>query len=238
MRDDTAAQTGQPPVSDETKPVDTALLARLLLHIEILANRDGWDQSAAVMVLYDWRDTETEMAYRQFMGITGDPVRSGDYAARPMLRPWKMAKALAKPSHALFRMALNLTQAPGAVPQADMFVDALAQPGFLGVAFVVESWGREFPDEETRDRESRLDFADLPGSVECRMVYAADRSGGFHVVKRLRGRRPELLDGSVFGGSVVESLRGITARVAGLPIPEFTEVPFRWEWPEQAATSP
>lgn len=205
-------------------------LGELLMQVESVTHREGWDQPASLMVVFDVADAATVAAYARLMPASAQ-IRRGPLAARPVLRPSMMAEALAIPSHALFRMAMNM-HAYGKADEVTAFVDSMRLPGFHGMAFVVETWGRELTDSETRERESGLSFADLPGSFECRMAYAVHRDGTERIVRRVRGRKPELLDASDHGGSVIESLRVIVAQLASQPLPELVNVPFKWEWPQ------
>lgn len=214
--------------------IDRQLMTRLLQQIELIANRRGWDEPAGLYVLYDWHDQPTEHAYRGMLPRdAGDAIRCGPYAARQMVRP-EVLHSDGQPHHNLFRMALNLAHNDD--PAIARFVQALGPPGFLGIAFVHEAWERTYRDKD-REAEGDVRFADMPGSIEIRFVMAADVSGDSHLIRRRRGDKPAVLDvsGDAGSGAVIESLRAITARVAGLPVPEIVNVPVGWQWPAEAA---
>lgn len=208
-----------------TVTVDQQLMARLMRQIELTANRRGWDQPPNLYVLYGWRDHDAERHYRELMPQTGEVVRCGPYAARPIVRSELLTGS---PHHALFRMALNLTRSDH--PQVRQFADATSHAGFLGAAFAHEAWTRTYNNPQERADEGDVRFADMPGSTESRFVLAADVAGGTHWVMRYRGSKPQTDGGDEHGGALVESLRAITARISGQPVPEIVNVPTGWDW--------
>jgi hypothetical protein len=218
-----------------TLTVDNVLMGRLLIRLEQDANRGGWDGPAALYVLYDWHDRGTEAAYKDLMAVRrGAPARCGPYAAQSMV-PSDALSGIA--SHALFRLALNVSQSDHPAPTS--FIKLMRQPGFLGVAFQCESWTRTMTSDERDAYDINVRFADLPDSKEARGVYAADVSGGVYAAQRIRGEKPWLLvpgagDLSQFGGSVPQSLQMIVAVIADLPRPKLTELPTGWSWDQQS----
>lgn len=215
-----------PPVLPD---VDRDLINRLLLRIESDAHRAGWDGPPALFALYDARDASTDQAYRLTMSGCGPVIRCHPYAAQPMA-PRGGLDGYA--SHAVFRMALNMKAAPDD-PRVAALIGMMRRPGFLGVALLCETWARQ-ESEEGRGALGAVRFADIPGSVECRLVSAADVAGRDYMARRVRGRKPQA--GEDFGsieGSVFESLRVIVAAIANLPVPELTTPPSMWSWDEQ-----
>jgi len=200
------------------------LMGRLALQIEMIANRHGWDGPAGLYVLYDWHRGETEAAYRHLMEHTGEVIRCGSYAARPLVRSELLGS---QPHHNLFRMAMNLVHSEH--PSINLFLDATGQEGFLGMAFCVEAWARTYPTQEARNADGDVRFADMPGSIEQRNVWAVDTTGRDYYVERRRGERAKLVEDFVgASGAVVESIRAITARIAGQPVPEIVNTPVGW----------
>lgn len=219
-----------------TATIDRELLGRLTMQIEMIANRRGWDAPANLYVLYDWRRGDTEAVYNEIMTNTGEVIRWGRYAARPLIRHELLGLG-GRPHHNLFRMALNLAHG-GDQPPMSQFVEAVRQEGFIGVAFCVEAWGRTYGSQEARDADGDVRFVDMPGSIELRNVWAVDTSGRDTYVERKRGQKAQLHtpdDIRNASGAVIESLRAITARIAGLPVPEIRNPPVGWVWPEEAS---
>lgn len=208
-------------------------MGRLLLQVEATAHRHGWDEAADLYVLYDWHEQGTEQQFRRmFASALGPPVRCGRYAAQ-VISPEGGLDGFA--SHALFRMAVNLKHSDH--PDVAAFAGFLRWPGFRGVAMRGESWRRE-DTQEGRDALGEVRFADVPGSQECRNVFAADVDGVVYLVDRVRGCKPRLAMAEPgapdrFVGAVVESLHVIVAVVAGRPPPDLVNVPSGWRWEDQ-----
>lgn len=215
--------------TETTKP-DAEALATLLRRIEGDAHRRGWDGDPALYVLYDARDRETEASYRRIM--RGVPIRSLPYAALPAVPSGALE---GNPSSALFRFALNLRSEH---PFVKAILEVLRQPGFVGMAFLVEAWMRTFDSKDERESLGKVRFADVPGSIEIRDVMAADISGRDFCVQRQRGGKAEMIepDGEM-SGAVIESLRTIVAAVVGRPLPEVENVPSTWNWDDERANA-
>lgn len=219
-----------------TVTIDKVLMGRLLTRVEQDANRNGWDNPefpAALYVLYDWHDQGTEIAYRDLMADRrGGPARCGPYAAQSMVPP---AALYGIASHALFRMALNVSQSDHPAPAK--FVELTRQPGFLGVAFLCEAWTNVMTPEEHDARDDNVRLADLPDSKEMRGVYATDIGGNVYMVQRIRGEKPNLLlpgdNKAKITGSIIESLQMFVAVIADLPRPTLSGHPHGWDWGEQ-----
>jgi len=211
--------------------IDAAMLDRLLLLTEARLHRRGWDQPAQVLVLYDCYDRATEYAYREILASRrGGPTRCGPYAAQSAV-PAEVLSGSA--SHALFRFALNLDHRLDD-PGVSAIVDMMRQPGFLGMALASEAWFWAGTKEE-RKAVGNVRLADVPGSLECRNVWAVDIDGEVHFVQRVRGQKPQLLafEQANITGAIIESLQLIVAVVAGLPKPKLTVVPSGWSWDDQ-----
>jgi hypothetical protein len=212
-------------MSEQTMQVDAGVLDGLLLRMEANAHRGGWDGPAMIAILSG--DEFTERAYR-FIGMR-TYARHGNYAAWAFPTSGDVS---GWPQHALFRLALNLANANDH-PQVAPLLEVWRQPGFIGTAFMGEGWARKIPEGEPHPTQR---FADLPGSIENRFVHAADVAGGYHAVFRNRGSKPVLVDESYTpGGSIYDSLRAITAVIAGQQPPEKITEPTMWSWDEQTA---
>jgi hypothetical protein len=202
--------------------VNADTIGNLLLDMEARAHRQGWDGPAVFAVLSG--DPDAEAAYRRLGALLAG--RAGAYAAWSVLPPQAMD---GYPQHGLYRLARNLTYAKDH-PASEMLVAGWGQPGFIGTAFLGEGWRGDTDPEERQGRR----LADIPGSVEIRFAHAADIGGGYHVVLRERGSKPRLLDeGWTPSGSVYDSLRAITAALAGQPFTEEIGEPSMWSWEEQ-----
>lgn len=202
-------------------PPDRQLVERLLARIESVAHGRGWDQPARLYLLCDARAEDTD----QILRACPRPVlRVGHYAAAPMP---DLPDGYA--SHHLFTLALNLRHSDAA--EAEALLELFRLPGFLGLAMLFETWVRDCTAEE-REALGPVRFADIPGSREARNVMAADVAGQDYFVSRKRGDAPTS-DFAGVDGAVIESLRVITTLVADLPVPDQTEVPFGWQWPDE-----
>jgi hypothetical protein len=210
---------------------DPEVIGRLLMRIESDAHRRGWDESPDLYVLYDARDHESDSAYRNVLASRRGPaVRVAPYAAQSAV---PQSALDGNPAHALFRFALNVSG--GEHPAVEYVLATLRQRGFLGLAFLHEGWTRTVASQEERAALGDVRFADIPGSVEMRFVAGYDIAGVDYVVSRARGKSPELHstssgDFKEVTGAIYESLRIIVAKVAGLPVPEWENVPSRWDW--------
>jgi hypothetical protein len=210
--------------------LDQEALGRLLLRVEAEAHRRGWDEPAAFYVLYDARDQATDRAYRSIMSGMGSAIRVAPYAAQSAI---PAAVFDGNPAHALFRFNLNLRSNHAMIK---VLLDHFRQPGFVGVAFQVETWMRYADSKEERDALGPKRFAGLVGSIEARHVMAADIAGKDYVVQRQRGEKPVILeDIGEMEGAVVESLRAIVAAIQGQPMPEVDNVPSLWNWDDELA---
>lgn len=213
--------------------IDPDAIGRLLLRVEADAHRRGWDQPAVLYVLYDARDSETDRVYRHLMGIRGPAIRVQPYAAQSAVPGYALD---GNPAHALFRFALNIKGSDHPIVEA--VVGMMRQPGFVGMAFLYEGYARSYGTREERDAEGDVLFADMPGSVEMRGVLAADIGGIDYLVARSRGEKPVLSRAGDFeeaGGSIIESLRVIVAKVADRPLPELVNKPTRWTWERETS---
>lgn len=210
-----------------TRTVDTHAMTQLILDVEARANSRGWDKPPAFYVLYDPTDAATEDAYRFLAAQLGAPIRSGGYAAQEAIPP---AIFSGSPSHGLFRMAFNLAYSDH--PPALVVAKVMAQPGFVGAAFMCEGWQRSYQSRQAYDQERSTEtrrLADIPGSIEQRSVFVHLVDGTDLMVVRRRGQAP--ISATRLEGSVIESLRTIVAVVAGLPLPPVPTLPSGWVWP-------
>lgn len=217
-------------MTTDTQAPDHEALGALLRRIEGDAHRRGWDGDPALYVLYDARDRETEAAYRNVM--RGVPIRCAPHAALPAVPSGALA---GNPASALFRFALNLRSEH---PWVEAILHILRQPGFVGMAFLVEAWMRTFDTKDERESLGKVRFADVPGSIEIRDVLAADISGRDFCVQRQRGGKAEMIepDGEM-SGAVIESLRTIVAAVLGRPLPDIENTPSTWNWDAERANA-
>lgn len=93
--------------------------------------------------------------------------------------------------------------------------------GFVGMLLVTEAW---LNSELTPDRRDGRSLADIPGSVEVRIVFAIDTAGRAFQLTRRRGRRPEMEifdngDEAKVSGRVAIGLRDMTWALArALPL--------------------
>lgn len=204
------------------EPPDRDAITALLTLIESSAHRSGWDQRPALLLLYDTRDADSDRHYRGVPAHWGRTVRLRQYAAIPCVPPIAMDG-----SHALFRLANNLQRTEQ--PAVQHYLGHMRRPGFVGMAFCCEGWGRVLGDGDAPVPGRR--FADTPGSVETRILTAADTAGVDYHLVRIRGEKPTTLTDPE--GSVVECLRAVVAAIAGLPVPRITTIPAGWDWSEQ-----
>lgn len=226
--------------------VDRPAFVDLLKRIESDLHRDGWDRPAQVFLIYGWDETGTNAFFRaHFSRRCGRPVRSRPYAAHPIAPP----EAMREPASMLYVFANNLRHyvAGSLSPRfADGMVavaDVLRQPGIVGVAFCCETWAHRTVGPDAQQKMEQLtsagatSLADIPGSVEQRLITGVDITGGVHFVVRERGSKPrtemieghEINDSTVLGGAVIESLRLIMAFVDGRPMTEPEYLPRRWD---------
>lgn len=237
--------------------VDSEAFAELMRRVEADRHRDGWDQPARIYVVYDWDHPETDAMFRRFFSSRcGRPVRWRPYIAHPIAIP----EAMSKPSVALYLLANNLrnhaagTMLPGRETLAAATAAMLRQPGVVGVAMCVEAWARKAalpeghgPDEaDAREAalahlyQGRKSLADVPGSVENRIMVGVDITGQECTWYRVRGGKPtrdalelgDLPEGEPHpraNGAVIESLRMIADFIAGRPMAEPEFLPTRWD---------
>jgi hypothetical protein len=134
-------------------------------------------------------------------------------------------RADVEPYEALRTFAVNLAYAPDDHETAGALRDALRQPGVLGFAVCIEAWGTRDPAVFKAAIHGSVHLGDAPGSVETRLVYAADLTGRVYMVERQRGAQPWLDDnaGVHMRGDFTTSLRIIVAAVTDTapPVEEF-----------------
>ncbi len=186
-------------------------MERLLLAVEKDGARRGWDAPPSLLMMWDAR--ESGALALQHIGLrSGGLVASGAYRAGRAISDRALEP---NPAVALYRMAVNIIAAPSHPPVA-YARQSLAQPGLLGIAARFEGWHRVMTHEERRADQRAL--ADIPGSVEQRMVCAATVDGGIWMVTRVRGQQPILrrpAGSEKWAGAVPESLAAIAAWLAG-----------------------
>lgn len=193
----------------------------LLFKIERIVNRDGWDEPPRLMVVYQNGDTQTERNYRGVLEQFGKPIKCGEYSAMQMCSPSDM-EGIA--SHIIFDMALRfMASSEGTADYTTEYIlNTLRNPGFIGIILCCESWTSRISPEE---RNGRM-LADIPGSLETRIISYGDVNGKSKSVSRARGEKPQLLDDMT--GCIPESLICVSAVVAKLPPPEIRNLPSRW----------
>jgi hypothetical protein len=215
--------------------INTAAFQGLLAQIEVNAHRRGWDSPPGFYVIYDATDVETDAAYRQVLppqSRTGEwPIRRLPYIARMAFRPALLEPL---PSHALFRMALNVSAGHA---KSDLFLGVLGQPGLVGLAVQMEAWAL-LGGSEAEGRQAGVRLADMPDSKEFRVVHGVDATGSHHMAWRIRGEKPEVGVPAHIGGAVTESLAAIMAALVGAPVPELTCEPSGWDWDAQEYRTP
>lgn len=211
-----------------TTAPDVQAVERLLMRIEADAHRGGWDQPPALYLLFDRSHRETAEHYRCLMAPRRGPaVLCGPYGAQSMV---PAAVFDGSPPVALFRLALNLTHGRDVQPVA-VFLAELRQPGFIGVAFLNESWTMRMTEEEHAALDPKRRYADTPGATEERNVVAIDTADVRYMVNRTRGSKPEVnhTDDEVrLKGVVIDCLRAITCAIVGVPGPELKDPPYGW----------
>lgn len=195
------------------KHIDGVVLERLLLDVERAAHTGGWDGPPGLYVVYDQRIGAP--TWHPF----GTPIRCGPYVAAPCIPVEAIDEY---PPRALYAMALGLRQDPShAMAMATLFSPDI----LVGMALLCEGWTKAMdPGERRRLGDRRL--ADIPGSLENRIVTCADVAGEVRIVQRIRGHEPRVAEtASQFAGCVPESLRYIVAAWAGAPLPAFPTPP-------------
>jgi hypothetical protein len=198
--------------------IDEDRLGRLLRKIEARADAGGWDgplSTLHVYLVYDNTLVATDQTFRHMLADNpsiGPGLRLGGYTAQLMLPAAWIAGAPGPEYEALRRIALNLAYAPAGVRQGGMSLDdfrgTLRQSGVVALAACYEAWVRPQPGGLAQMRaEHGSNFADLPGSIEGRMVLAVDALDQTHTLRRLRGQPAQLEQGGVQRGDVSTSLR-------------------------------
>ncbi len=210
--------------------IDVAHLGRLLRQVEADNHRRGWDLPPVAYVLYDARAAEgaTDRWFRHAMAASPrlrPATRVGPYVAQPMLDQSFFRQADLEPYEALRRFALSLAYASADDATAGPLRAALRQPGVLGFAVAIEAWGTRDQAAAQAAIHGGPHLGDVAGSVETRLVYAADLTLRVYKVKRQRGEQPSLDDnaGVYMRGDFTTSLRILVAAVTDTvpPIDEF-----------------
>lgn len=172
-------------------------LTPLLLGYEATLDREGWDRPATVF--------------------------------------WVMNDAAAGPEPSLFELPLNTTllmTSPGWYVELFERLAALGAPPhpevIVGVGFSDEGWMVWAAGKDTAGIERN--FTDALGRrihtredrQEYRAVYIVDRQGRQHVIQRVRGAEPRILDGpdrehggGPWGGDIIRHLRAYATVVMG-----------------------
>lgn len=166
--------------------------------VEAQAHEDGWDQPAALLRLEGERISSAVA-----LTVYELPFRGEIPDGNPAIYLRTMADQFGE-GHLLGGLA-----------------QLMARESFCGFAFLCEGWMRTSRDKEAVEREARgpRKFADLPGSVEVRMVTIVDTAGHIVYCHRERGHAPKVWvsgedDGPLGGGRVTASLRDMVLAVA------------------------
>jgi hypothetical protein len=174
------------------------------------AHRRGWDGQPELYTLYDATDQQTADVYHRCS--FGPTIRLEGYGATPCMPSGALHP---RPPHALFNLAYNIVDPPH--PSAVAILEVLRQPALLGIALLVETWGNDTMTPEEREADPRS-LADIPGSVERRILLAALPGGVFRLATRTRGMKPRVDDDLTdLQGPIVDALRIILAVIHGEP---------------------
>ncbi len=198
--------------------VDLGLLGRLMLQVEQHVHRFGWDQPVQTRVVYDHTvDPDADRFFRRICppGDFCRQVRLGPYVASTLFGP-RVLHALpgVPPWETLRTMAVNIAYGDGDDNVAQMRA-ALDWPGLVGFLTVGEAWHNTEQTDVHCAIRGEVNLGDVPGSVECRVVYGVDLADRAHRAQRVRGRKPELDMEAPMRGDVTTSMRIIADAVTG-----------------------
>lgn len=162
---------------------------KLLLKIESVVHRDGWDEPPFLAVLRWGSPTN--------LTLTRIPVRIPD-------PPGAFVHFLGQESRTDLDVAQHLAEVAG--------------ERFYGTVFVCEGWGVTEPDAEKLKaiHDSGRSLEEVDGRFEARMVNAVDLHGRRMHIRRIRGQKPTVdreEQAVALGGRVYEALRLITLSI-------------------------
>jgi len=171
---------------------DPELMVTLARRIEVQAGKKGWDNMGVGLGLVFARP---DGAYSRPFPLQPDEIDDRD------------------PIAGLFWIGatLRIRNAPPVMPPE-------YAAHFAGLMFASEAWFNDDPALE-RDTDQRA-LADIPGSLECRFVHIVDCGGRYHVVTRIRGKKPETITvqpgdpDAVVVGRIPVALRAIMLGIA------------------------
>lgn len=164
---------------------------KLLLELEAVEHRKGWDRPPVLGVLVRPR------------GVFAVAQLFGDFPAGhpPTLIAGAAQQLLDRPDFTAGLVA--------------------SMPALSGVVLVAEGWAAPpgmTLEQNAEMKAGGLGFADMPGAVETRMVSAVLLDGSMWLVSRVRGRQAEVVrqdgPGGDLEGLIFASLRGLLSTMA------------------------
>ncbi len=213
-------------------------LAALLLKVESHVHRYGWDEPVHVRVVYE-HDAHEGQVDRAFRRITPPepqhaPVRHGRYTATTMFGPRVLYSIRGVPVYEQLRsIIMSFAYPPFDAPDypkdlADgtrMLQNMVRMPGVVAFCVVGEAWLNTDRENLAAAVNNKVMLADVPGSVETRIVYCVDLADRAHRVQRIRGQKPTVDLAAPMRGDFTTSLRiAADAATGRTPSPEkFTE---------------
>lgn len=229
--------------------IDYDRYSKLLLKVEQLAHRHGWDGPVHLRVVLDEALAGPDVVnFFRRINVSHPryaSVRHDGYVAatlfnhRVLYRRWQdipedLAAELREadphsvigpgPWATLRRLVMN-TAYGGGDELAEQMREILRAPGLLGFVTVTEAW-RNHGEAVLRAARGEVHLGDVPGSIETRVLYSVDLTRRVQRVERVRGRKPEVVR-SVARDLIDEAFadlpRDMRRAVARWPLPKVPE---------------
>jgi hypothetical protein len=180
----------------------TGIITKFLEHIEADIDKAGWDRHPGLFLLQRV-DEEPGQPGADFM-VTATQLEV-PFAGNTIAGLGEFAVYLAAPGADLSEIS----------------------DGFVGLAFICESWGWR---NENQAPDPGRSLADQPGAVECRQVTAIDTTGTMHVILRIRSETPRT---DIFApdaaeaptGTMIDAIRLAVAAIADALPPGSHQLP-------------
>lgn len=201
-------------MSANAPDIDLDLLGRIMRHVESGLHRFGWDSpqtALQVHVVYDHRDADTDRTVRLIgsgPNLRGRSYRYGPYATQMVYWPALLNQGDTPGWERLRTMALNV--AFGESDECARMREFFRLPGIRAFMAIQEVWSTEQTAAELRaelEAGQPPRYADDPRSTEARTALAIDTADRAHVLRRDRGRKPELAMNVPRRGDISTSLR-------------------------------
>lgn len=164
-------------------------ISKLLLEVEAIVHRKGWDQQSFLTAL-DWTRPEKLALAEIPLPIQNPPGDFVNYVGQTFMNDPQLAKLVLQTCRR-----------------------------FYGMAFVCEGWQAKpdmTEEEHTEALRAGRGYADQVGAKEVRMITAIDLHSRIYFIQRVRGEKPieHGPEGVTLGGQVIEGLRKMTLACA------------------------